>query len=314
QWMGLEVVAFRTEAGRPCLSDAFCPHMGAHFGHGGTIEGETLRCPFHGFCFDTHGTCVKTGYDTRPPRKAKLRTWPVREVNGLLLAYHDPEADEPGWTVPALDEEGWTPLRHDTWAIHGTPYDVARSTLGFDHLSTHLSIAPGSATPEVLDPARGEGPMLTVSYAANRRVGGLLRRKGVRTEFRLTKWGLGYSCLEVEMPELGLCSRHFVFPSATDDDSVRLSVAASLRHVERPNKATALLRLLPRRLLHRLVVGAPMLDYRDDVSKHFERGAHQGGLAQSGEAALGDSLLVFQEWAKQFGGNTGRDAAISAAE
>ncbi|MEM7437558.1 MAG: Rieske 2Fe-2S domain-containing protein, partial [Myxococcota bacterium] len=47
QWMGLEVVAFRTEAGRPCLSDAFCPHMGAHFGHGGTIEGETLRCPFH---------------------------------------------------------------------------------------------------------------------------------------------------------------------------------------------------------------------------------------------------------------------------
>ena len=88
KFMGQDLVAFRTESGKACVSDAFCPHMGAHFAYGGQIEGEAIRCPFHGFCFDTEGTCVKTGYGTKPPRKAKLRTWPIQEMNGLVLVYH----------------------------------------------------------------------------------------------------------------------------------------------------------------------------------------------------------------------------------
>ncbi len=28
--------------------DAACPHRGAHLGHGGTLQGDTIVCPFHG--------------------------------------------------------------------------------------------------------------------------------------------------------------------------------------------------------------------------------------------------------------------------
>jgi phenylpropionate dioxygenase-like ring-hydroxylating dioxygenase large terminal subunit len=62
---GEEIVIFRTESGKISVLDAYCTHLGAHLGHGGTVEGENIRCPFHGFCFDTKGDCTKTGYGTK---------------------------------------------------------------------------------------------------------------------------------------------------------------------------------------------------------------------------------------------------------
>ncbi|WP_459250257.1 Rieske 2Fe-2S domain-containing protein [Streptomyces youssoufiensis] len=46
----------------------YCPHLGAHPGHGGTVRGENLVCPCHHFRFDPEGACVRTGYGTAPPR------------------------------------------------------------------------------------------------------------------------------------------------------------------------------------------------------------------------------------------------------
>src|SRR6478735_7230328 len=53
---GEEIVVFRTRSGRAVAVGAWCPHMGAHFGRtGATVEGESLRCAFHGFAFDGSG-------------------------------------------------------------------------------------------------------------------------------------------------------------------------------------------------------------------------------------------------------------------
>lgn len=73
QLAGGDVIVFRTRSGRVGVSDPFCPHMGAHFGFGGTVEGEEIRCPFHGFRFDASGACTATGYGTKPPPGARLR-------------------------------------------------------------------------------------------------------------------------------------------------------------------------------------------------------------------------------------------------
>ena len=32
------------------LFEATCPHRGAHLAHGGTLDGDTVICPFHGLC------------------------------------------------------------------------------------------------------------------------------------------------------------------------------------------------------------------------------------------------------------------------
>jgi hypothetical protein len=46
RFMGRDIVLFRTGSGRPYAAEAHCPDMGAHLGHGGTVVGENLRCPF----------------------------------------------------------------------------------------------------------------------------------------------------------------------------------------------------------------------------------------------------------------------------
>jgi nitrite reductase/ring-hydroxylating ferredoxin subunit len=53
-----EVVARTIENGEIRVFDAFCPHQGAHLGHGGKTADDCLRCPFHGFYFDAEGRCI----------------------------------------------------------------------------------------------------------------------------------------------------------------------------------------------------------------------------------------------------------------
>jgi nitrite reductase/ring-hydroxylating ferredoxin subunit len=62
-----QLVAYLDERGNPRVFHAYCPHQGAHFGHGGRIEDGCIRCPFHGFHFDPNGQCV--GLD--PKKRAK---------------------------------------------------------------------------------------------------------------------------------------------------------------------------------------------------------------------------------------------------
>jgi hypothetical protein len=76
------------------------------------VEAETLRCPFHGWGFDLGGRCVDVPYARRIPPAARLRSWPVAERNGLLMAWYHPDGLEPQWEVPELPEHGaagWTP-------------------------------------------------------------------------------------------------------------------------------------------------------------------------------------------------------------
>ena len=76
---GQELVLFRTEAGQAKVFDAYCPHMGAHLGHGGKVRGEAIVCPFHAWKFDGTGKCVEIPYAKRIPPKAAVACWPVRE-------------------------------------------------------------------------------------------------------------------------------------------------------------------------------------------------------------------------------------------
>jgi nitrite reductase/ring-hydroxylating ferredoxin subunit len=53
-----ELVARTDGTGELRVFGAFCPHQGAHLGHGGRMEGDCVRCPFHGLHFDAEGRCV----------------------------------------------------------------------------------------------------------------------------------------------------------------------------------------------------------------------------------------------------------------
>ena len=49
RYFGEDLVLYRTASGEARVTEAHCPHLGAHFGHGGTVEGPRGRprqdCP-----------------------------------------------------------------------------------------------------------------------------------------------------------------------------------------------------------------------------------------------------------------------------
>ena len=58
QYFGEDLVIFRDTAGVVTALDAYCAHLGAHLGRGGTVGDGCIRCPFHGWEYDRKGICV----------------------------------------------------------------------------------------------------------------------------------------------------------------------------------------------------------------------------------------------------------------
>ncbi len=111
-YFGEELVLFRTRSGQARVVDAFCPHLGAHLGHGGRVMGETIRCPFHGWQYDgASGACTTIPYCERIPAKARVRAWDVLERNGMIFAWYHAEQKPPEWDMPLMPEIG-----HADWS------------------------------------------------------------------------------------------------------------------------------------------------------------------------------------------------------
>ena len=77
------------------MNSAFCPHLGAHFGFGGSVVDDRLACPFHGWRFNGDGENTLIPYADRTNKKACLRTYPTVERNGLIMAWYHPDEAAP---------------------------------------------------------------------------------------------------------------------------------------------------------------------------------------------------------------------------
>ncbi|WP_101756658.1 Rieske 2Fe-2S domain-containing protein [Oceanicoccus sp. KOV_DT_Chl] len=135
-----EMVLFRTEAGKVSLIDPACPHLGAHLGHGGTVQGESIRCPFHHWQFDTEGVISDIPYAQRIPAKwegkACLKTYSVCEKNNVIWAWYHPEDEAPDHDVIELTEATdpeWSEPRRYMWTIKSCPQEIAENGVDKAH-------------------------------------------------------------------------------------------------------------------------------------------------------------------------------------
>jgi 3-ketosteroid 9alpha-monooxygenase subunit A len=138
KYFGKELVLFRPagEGGAPQLLDAFCPHLGAHLGHGGKVEGDCIKCPFHAWKFDGKGQCVEIPYAQKIPPKARIQPWIVREVNGLIMTWHHVEGEPPSWDVPVVPEfanDEWTAYETRRWKIKTHNQEMAENAVDLAH-------------------------------------------------------------------------------------------------------------------------------------------------------------------------------------
>ena len=133
---GQDLVLFRTEGGELKLLHAFCPHMGAHLGHGGEVKGEAIVCPFHAWEFDGTGACTEIPYADKIPPRAKVACWDVRELNGAIVTWHDLEGRDPWWELPVLPEFGddaWSEAWTRIWRIRTHNQEMAENMVDVAH-------------------------------------------------------------------------------------------------------------------------------------------------------------------------------------
>ena len=104
RWLARDLVIWRGEDGAAHVMDAYCPHMGAHLGYGGRVEGCNLVCPYHWWEYDGDGANVRIPYADRPNGKARVRSYPTIDRNGLIMFWYHPNGDPPAWDVPEIPE------------------------------------------------------------------------------------------------------------------------------------------------------------------------------------------------------------------
>jgi nitrite reductase/ring-hydroxylating ferredoxin subunit len=136
RYFGQELVLWRGQDGEPHLFDGYCPHLGAHLGVGGRVEGDGLRCPFHAWKFDGSGRCIEIPYAKRIPPKAAVASWPIQQRNGLIFAWYDPGRAAPRFDLPVVPEWGspdWTPPELRSFEVKTHPQEMAENIVDAVH-------------------------------------------------------------------------------------------------------------------------------------------------------------------------------------
>lgn len=102
RYFGEDLVAYRGDDGELHVLNAHCTHLGANMAHGGTVEGDCLRCPYHGWLWGPDGQNVSIPYQDRPNRSHPIRVWPTVEQYGCVFVWHQPDGGPPTWEMPDI--------------------------------------------------------------------------------------------------------------------------------------------------------------------------------------------------------------------
>jgi len=87
QIMNEEFTLYRGEDGKVNLVGARCPHRGTILSNG-WVEGDTLRCFYHGWKFASDGKCVEQpAEESSFISRITIASWPTREYLGLIFAF-----------------------------------------------------------------------------------------------------------------------------------------------------------------------------------------------------------------------------------
>lgn len=300
---GRELVVFRTDDGEAHVTNAYCPHLGAHLGHGGTVVGKNIRCPFHGWEFEGKtGVCVKAAHGDAVPLRAEVRRWHVNELDGVILVWLHEEGAPPDWEVaPQPDFElSWTPWRKRVWEFEARIQDVAENDADVSHSPTMHYIT--DQLPEL--EMETEGPICDwkMKIVASRAAFGLPdaprlwdllgvpKTIPARIEVRRSGFSLGLIRQWSTLPGgFQLLSQTFITTTPIDDRHVRVVA----RHRVKPTPLAPLTKLV-------LAKYAELFDstFEEDVTIWKHKVYRMRPMASKSDW----SVLKLRKWARQFYG------------
>ncbi len=140
--MNEEFTLFRGESGRAQVIPMRCPHRGAQM-FLGWVEGDDIRCVYHGWKFNCAGQCVEQPAEEPGHEKdVQMRIYPTAEAFGLIYAYFG-EGEAPAFPpYPESHGEGFI----EAWPIDHVPCNYLQSFENtMDEVHVAFTHAPGGS-------------------------------------------------------------------------------------------------------------------------------------------------------------------------
>ncbi len=134
--MGEELVLYRGASGETHLMQLRCAHRSLALDYG-RIEGDCIRCPYHGWLYDAEGRCLEQPAEPEGSsfkEKVRMRAYPTQEASGLIFAYMGPR---PAPVMPLFDvmrmEQGTKYLQ--VQEIHANWFNHVENIVDVSHLA-----------------------------------------------------------------------------------------------------------------------------------------------------------------------------------
>jgi nitrite reductase/ring-hydroxylating ferredoxin subunit/putative sterol carrier protein len=284
RYFGRELVAFRGESGKACVIDAHCPHLGAHLAHGGVIEGECVRCPFHGWKFDGQGKCVDIPYADRIPPKATIAAWPVLEQDEVIFVFHGQPGEQP-WPLPALDRAGYTPGKLIHWRNLAThPQEVFENTVDITHIGP---VHDGRGARIIGKPTR-EGPVMRIDleFQASGELVGMPDQIN-DVHLGVTLHGLGSVVVDTHVRNADTWARQQLYATPVDETHIDIRGIVSVRATDDPVFTEELAELFYKA-------------YVEDFAKDFPIWENKRYLTRPTLAKGDGPVGLYRRWCTQF--------------
>lgn len=112
------VVLYRKTDGTAVALEDRCCHRQAALSLG-EIDGDNLRCGYHGLLFDGAGQCIEVPSQKTIPPGARVKSYPAKEQQGFIFVWMG-DADKADGVAPYhhpfLTRDGWTTQRAQFYA------------------------------------------------------------------------------------------------------------------------------------------------------------------------------------------------------
>ena len=166
------LVLFRTESGQAQLLEPYCPHLGAHLGHGGKVSGESIVCPFHAWQLNVKGEVTDIPYANKMPPRAKegacLHSFPTQERNQMIWSWYHPQNLPPLFNIediPEFADPDWSELNTYEWEINANLQETGENAVDIAHFVYVHQAATMPKAKITLDGALRVTDMITISPA-----------------------------------------------------------------------------------------------------------------------------------------------------
>lgn len=101
------VVFYRTEAGEAVALEGRCAHRQFPLGQG-TLVGDDIQCPYHGFTYARDGRCVRIPSQPRAPEACRIKSYPtVEKWKWIWIWMGNPDLADPA-LIPDHGDIGLT--------------------------------------------------------------------------------------------------------------------------------------------------------------------------------------------------------------